>query len=143
MSSSSSASPKSKSGKSPWSLPMWKIFIGLSFSRSLILTMPSLEKQSWMRPLCFNSLQLQAIDSFMGVKFSLAKTFVFRVKLCLLQSILPSFFLLNKTFLQFFLFAKPMTGLNIFTFNKNINISQNWYHWLFQDIFRNQLWNST
>ena len=32
--------------------------------------------------------------------------FVFCVKLCLLQSILLSFFLLNKTFLHFFLFTK-------------------------------------
>ena len=41
----------------------------------------------------------------MGVKFSFAKIFVFCVKLCLLQSILLRFFLLNKTFLQFFLFT--------------------------------------
>ena len=42
----------------------------------------------------------------MGVKFSFAKIFVFYVKLCLQQSILLSFFLLNKTFLQFSLFTK-------------------------------------
>ena len=95
------ASPKSKSGKSPQSLSMWEIFIDLFFSRRLILTMPSLEKQPWMRPLCFNILQLWAIDSFMGVKFSFPKFFVFCVKLCLLQSILLSFFLLHKTFLFF------------------------------------------
>ena len=58
MSSPSSASPKSKSEKSLWSLSTWKIFTGLSFSRRLILTMPSLEKQPWMRPLHFNFLLL-------------------------------------------------------------------------------------
>ena len=54
----SSASPKSKSGKSIWNLSIWKIFTGLSFSWRLILTMPSLEKQPWMRLMCFNLLQL-------------------------------------------------------------------------------------
>ena len=41
----SSASPKSKSGKSPLSLSIGKIFAGLFYSPVLILTMPSLEKQ--------------------------------------------------------------------------------------------------
>ena len=43
LSSSSSASPKSKSGKSWWSLSMWKIFISLALSSCLILTTPSLD----------------------------------------------------------------------------------------------------
>ena len=38
----------------------------------------------------------------MCVRFSVAKIFVFCVKLCLLLSILLSFFLLNKTFCSFF-----------------------------------------
>ena len=56
---------------------------------------------SWMRP-----LRLNLFDSFMGVKFSFANIFVFYIKLCLGQSILPSFLLFNRTFLHFFLFTK-------------------------------------
>ena len=67
--------------------------------------MPSLEKQSWMRPLRFNFLQLWAVDSFMGVRFSFAKIFVCCVKLCLLLSKLITVFFLSKAFLQFFLFT--------------------------------------
>ena len=72
----------------------------------------------------------------------LQKFFVFCIKVCLEQSILPRFLLCNKTFLHFFLFtkhnhflrllsirlAKPTTSFDIMTFNKHTNISQNWSH---------------
>ena len=50
--------PKIKVGKKPMKLIHMENFTGLSFSRRLILTMPSLENQPWMRSLPFNLLQL-------------------------------------------------------------------------------------
>ena len=50
--------PKIKVGKKPMKLIQMENFTGLSFSRRLILTMPSLENQPWMRSLPFNLLQL-------------------------------------------------------------------------------------
>ena len=95
---------------------MWKIFTSLSFSWCLILMMQSLKKQSWMRQMHLNFLQLQGIDSFMGVTFSFAKSFVFCIKLCLVQSILASFFLFNKTFLQFFCSQNAQSFSEIFVY---------------------------
>ena len=56
-----------------------------------------------MRPLCFNFLQLKAMVSFMGVRFSLTKILVPAWKLCFSLFNFKSFFLLAKIFSQFFL----------------------------------------
>ena len=82
---------KSKSGKSPWSLSILKIFTGLSF-------FPTFDSDNAISREATMSETIP-LDSFMGVKLSFAKIFAFSVKLCLLLSILLSFFLLNKTFL--------------------------------------------
>ena len=58
--------------------------------------------------LLFKFLQLQAMDSFIGVRFSLMYSFVSALKLNLSLLILLSFFLLSRAFLQCFLLTKQI-----------------------------------
>ena len=56
--------------------------------------------------LLFSFLQLKAIDSFIGVRFSLMNSFLSALKLNLSLLILLNFFLLSRAFLQCFLLTK-------------------------------------
>ena len=58
-------------------------------------------KVSLPLPLGFNLQELQTIDSFRGVKCSLANILVLSLKFSVLQSILPSFFYYIKHFCNF------------------------------------------
>ena len=123
---------------------MWKILTGLSFSRLLILTMPSLEKLPWMTLLYFNFLQFRQ-STHSWVSNSHLQVFSCSIKL-------SWSFLCSQNAAQLFsetylcqvcqTYGRPQ----YLDFHKSISISQNVYHWLFQDVFRNSfktmlLWN--
>ena len=59
-----------------------------------------------MSSLHFSFLQLKAMDSFIGVKLSLTKSFVPSLKLCFWLFNFAGFLLFSKILLQFFLLAK-------------------------------------
>ena len=58
--------------------------------------------------LLFSLLQLKAIDSFIGVRFSLMNSFISALRLSWSLLILLSFFLLSRAFLQCFLLTKQI-----------------------------------
>ena len=106
MLSPSSASPKSKLGKSWWSCPIWKIFTDpAALSSHLILTIPSLEKQLWICLLRLNLSVVMGNCLIHGCKILTGKYFCTVAKTVVSAINFTKLFLCDRTFMQFFLFT--------------------------------------
>ena len=141
MLSPSSASPKSKLGKSWWSWPIWKIFTDpAALSSHLILTIPSLEKQLWICLLRLNLSVVMGNCLIHGCKILTGKYFCTVAKTGFCNQFYQTFFVWQNFYAIFsvyklhnylfkFLsvsFSKSAIRFYVLAFHVYINISQNW-----------------
>ena len=84
-----------------WEKKSWRIFSGLLLKVFFIQIIPSLEQQGLIILAHLGFLQLQAIDSFAGDKFSLINILVLPSKSYFALSMLSNFFLLIRAFLVY------------------------------------------